>query len=64
MKKFKKLYTIWLVVLILLTNMIPAYGYNSKEILELAESLLGIPFEQGGSTPDEGFNSTGFVQYV
>lgn len=64
MNKFKKLYTIWLVVLILLTNMIPAYGYNSKEILELAESLLGIPFEQGGSTPDEGFNSTGFVQYV
>lgn len=64
MKQHKKINIILLVVLILLTNIVPAYGYNSEEILELAESLLGTPFEKNGSTPDEGFNSTGFVQYV
>jgi cell wall-associated NlpC family hydrolase len=58
---------VWLILLILLTVTSPSYGYsNEKEIqtVLLAESLLGKPFEQGGSTPEEGFNSTGFIQYI
>lgn len=39
---------------------------SSTEIerVSIAESLLGKPFKLGGNTPEEGFNSTGFVQYV
>ncbi|RNA69512.1 C40 family peptidase [Alteribacter keqinensis] len=35
-----------------------------ENILAAGESLLGTPFLSGGRDPDEGFNSSGFVQYV
>ncbi len=64
MKQFKKLNIVWLAILALLTIMVPAYGYNNEDVIELAESVLGTPFKQGGNTPNEGFNSTGFIQYL
>ncbi|GAB6085078.1 C40 family peptidase [Alkaliphilus crotonatoxidans] len=67
MNQFKKLNVIWLVLLMLLTVKALAYAdQNQSEIQTVlfAESLIGRPFTQGGNTPEEGFNSTGFVQYV
>ncbi|MBB6218343.1 cell wall-associated NlpC family hydrolase [Anaerosolibacter carboniphilus] len=67
MDPFKKLTVIWLVLLILLTVKSPSYGYNNEAEIQtvlLAESLIGKPFKQGGNTPEEGFDSTGFIQYV
>ncbi|MCL2108510.1 MAG: NlpC/P60 family protein [Oscillospiraceae bacterium] len=29
-----------------------------------AQSLLGVPFADGGSTPDTGFDNSGFIHYV
>ena len=66
MNRFKKLNVIWLIPLILLT-VSPSYGYNNETEIQtvlLAESLIGKPFKQGGNTPEEGFNSTGFIQYI
>lgn len=67
MNQLKKLNVIWLVLLILLTVTVPSYAdYNETEIqtVLLAESLIGKPFKEEGNTPEEGFNSTGFIQYV
>lgn len=67
MNQFKKLNVIWLILLILLTVTSPSYGYNNETEIQtvlLAESLIGKPFKQGGNTPEEGFNSTGFIQYI
>ncbi|SNS74056.1 Cell wall-associated hydrolase, NlpC family [Anaerovirgula multivorans] len=67
MNQFKKLNVIGLVLLILLTVKISSYGYNNETEIQtvlFAESLIGKPFKQGGNTPEEGFNSTGFIQYV
>ncbi len=67
MNQFKKLNVIWLILLILLTVTSPSYAYNDETEIQtvlLAESLIGKPYEQGGNTPEEGFNSTGFIQYV
>ena len=67
MNLFKKLTVIWLTPLILLTVTSTSYGYHNEtehQIVSLAESLIGKPFKQGGNTPQEGFDSTGFVQYV
>ncbi|WP_273483946.1 C40 family peptidase [Desulforamulus ruminis] len=67
MNQFKKLNIIWLILLILLTVTSPSYGYNDETEIQavlLAESLIGKPFKQGGNTPEEGFNSIGFIQYV
>jgi len=67
MNRFKKLNVIWLVLLIMLTGMVRASGYDNEtenQTVLFAESLLGKPFKQGGNTPEEGFNSTGFIQYV
>ncbi|GBF34681.1 NLP/P60 precursor [Desulfocucumis palustris] len=67
MNQSKKLNVIWLILLILLTVTSPSYGYNNETEIQtvlLAESLIGEPFEQGGNTPEEGFNSTGFIQYI
>lgn len=33
-------------------------------VLDEAESLLNTPWRTGGTTPDEGFDAGGFVQYV
>lgn len=67
MNQFKKLNVLWLILLILLTVASPSYGYNNGTEIQtvlLAESLIGKPFVQGGNTPEEGFNSTGFIQYI
>ncbi|MBB6218342.1 cell wall-associated NlpC family hydrolase [Anaerosolibacter carboniphilus] len=67
MNQFKKLNVIWLVLLILLTFIVPSYGYSNETEIQtvlLAESLIGKPFIQGGNIPEEGFDSTGFIQYV
>ncbi|TEB06184.1 Gamma-DL-glutamyl hydrolase precursor [Pelotomaculum schinkii] len=67
MNQFKKINVIWLILLILLTVTSPAYGYNNETEIQtvlLAESLIGKSFKQGGNTPEEGFNSTGFIQYI
>ncbi|WP_169833022.1 C40 family peptidase [Geosporobacter ferrireducens] len=67
MNTLKKRNVIWLVLLILLTVIVPSYGDNNETEIQtalLAESLIGKPFTQGGNSPEEGFNSTGFIQYV
>lgn len=67
MNQLKKLKVIWLVLLILLTVVVPSYGYSNETEIQtvlLAESLIGKPFTPEGNTPEEGFNSTGLIQYV
>ncbi|MFZ5969931.1 MAG: C40 family peptidase [Bacillota bacterium] len=67
MNPLKKRNVMRLVLLILLIFIVPSYGYNNEAEIQtvlLAESLIGKPFKQGGNTPQEGFNSTGFIQYV
>ncbi len=36
---------------------------NREKIVEIATAQLGVPFKQGGQSPDEGFDSTGFTYY-
>ncbi|GEM_PF-466320 len=67
MNLLKKLNAIWLALLIMLTFVVPAYGYDNETEIQtvlLAESLIGKPFKEGGNTPEGGFDSTGFIQYV
>jgi cell wall-associated NlpC family hydrolase len=67
MNQLKKLNAIWLALLIMLTFAVPVYGYDNETEIQtvlLAESLIGTPYKEGGNTPEEGFNSTGFIQYV
>ncbi|ARE88731.1 C40 family peptidase [Clostridium formicaceticum] len=67
MTQFEKRNVIWLVLLILLMLIVPSYGYNNETEIQtvlLAESLIGKPFTQEGNSPEEGFNSTGFIQYI
>jgi cell wall-associated NlpC family hydrolase len=67
MNLLKKLNVIWLALLIMLTFVVPAYGSDNETEIQtvlLAESLIGKPFKEGGNTPEGGFNSTGFIQYV
>lgn len=40
----------------------PVDQYN--QVVQTAESLLGIPFADNGSNPDEGFDNSGFIYYV
>lgn len=35
-----------------------------NQVVQTAESLLGIPFADNGSTPEEGFDNSGFIYYV
>ncbi len=36
----------------------------ANEIVRTAEALTGIPFNEGGSKPSEGFDNSGFIYYV
>ncbi|MBF2054288.1 MAG: C40 family peptidase [Candidatus Sericytochromatia bacterium] len=44
----------------------PAQGAQQTDagVLEVARQYLGVPYRFGGSTPEEGFDCSGFVQYV
>lgn len=35
-----------------------------NQIIQTAESLIGIPFAMNGSSPEEGFDNPGFIYYV
>ncbi|MEN1968785.1 NlpC/P60 family protein [Lentibacillus sp. N15] len=37
---------------------------STSNVVSIAESLVGTPYTFGGSTPEEGFDSSGFVNYV
>lgn len=37
---------------------------QNNGVVQTAESLLGTPFADNGSTPDEGFDNSGFIYYV
>ncbi|MCL2077348.1 MAG: C40 family peptidase [Oscillospiraceae bacterium] len=43
------------------TSVMPA---EENQIANTAKSLLGIPFTDGGSSPSEGFDNSGFIYYV
>jgi cell wall-associated NlpC family hydrolase len=38
--------------------------FEENQIVLTAQSLLGIEFTDGGSSPDEGFDNSGFIHYV
>lgn len=40
-----------------------APAVDREKIVDIATSQLGVPFCQGGDSPDEGFDSTGFTYY-
>lgn len=37
---------------------------SDNQIVQTAESLLGIPFAENGATPADGFDNSGFIYYV
>ncbi len=37
---------------------------TAENIISIARSLIGIDFADGGDTPDEGFDNSGFIYYV
>ena len=37
---------------------------TAGDIIALARSLIGIEFAEGGDTPEEGFDNSGFIYYV
>lgn len=39
------------------------YAERAKTIVDTAIAQLGTPFEMGGDSPEEGFDSTGFTYY-
>jgi cell wall-associated NlpC family hydrolase len=38
--------------------------FEENQIVLTAQSLLGTPFADGGSSPAEGFDNSGFIHYV
>lgn len=45
------------------TESIPEEAYENP-IVKTAEALMGIEFAQGGASPSEGFDNSGFIYYV
>ncbi|WP_226658245.1 C40 family peptidase [Pseudalkalibacillus hwajinpoensis] len=41
----------------------PTESASQSEVVSIAKSLIGTPYVWGGTTPD-GFDSSGFIQYV
>ena len=39
-------------------------SYQATELTNYAQSLLGVPYRYGGSSPDSGFDCSGFVTHV
>lgn len=37
---------------------------DATGIVDMARSLIGIPFAEGGETPESGFDNSGFIYYV
>lgn len=46
-----------------ITESIPEEAYENP-IVKTAEALMGIEFAQGGASPSEGFDNSGFIYYV
>lgn len=46
------------------TSAVPDPVDQNNGVVQTAESLLGTPFADNGSTPDEGFDNSGFIYYV
>jgi cell wall-associated NlpC family hydrolase len=43
---------------------LPVPAAPGERVAELARSLLGVPYRANGSSPQTGFDCSGFVQYV
>lgn len=39
-------------------------GIERDKIVETARSMIGVPYEYGGESPDQGFDCSGLVQYA
>lgn len=37
---------------------------DREKALEIAQSMIGVPYQYGGESPQEGFDCSGLVQYV
>lgn len=42
----------------------PPDGTKAAQVIGIAMQYLGIPYRWGGSTPEEGFDCSGFIAYV
>lgn len=42
----------------------PQYSTQTNRLLSLSRQQLGIPYRYGGSSPTEGFDCSGLIQYV
>lgn len=43
---------------------LPEENTQTYELINYAQSLLGVPYRYGGSSPDSGFDCSGFVSHV